>query len=55
MIPYRPIHNLTGLVALRARRQQSAFDLDQAPRFVDVAAVVGLGLLVAVDLLLAWW
>lgn len=54
MIPNRPVHDLTGLLALQLQRRQASNDLDQAPRFVDVAAAVGLGLLVVVDLLLAW-
>ena len=54
MTPNRPTHNLTGLLALQAQRRQASRELDLAPRFVDVAAMVGLGLLIVVDLLLAW-
>ena len=54
MTPNRPIHDLTGLLALQSQRRLASADRDQAPRFVDVAALVGLGLLIVVDLLLAW-
>ena len=54
MIPNRPIHDLTGLLVLQRQRRQASSDKDSGPRFVDVAAMVGLGLLIVVDLLLAW-
>lgn len=52
MIPNHRVKNLTP--SLAARRARAAdVPADQAPRFVDVAAAVGLGLLIAMDLLLA--